>query len=231
MKKIGLVGGLGPESTLGYYQGIIDGFKATYAQSGYPEIGIESLDLKSFMALVQANAWERIAEVIADRFELLRKNGAQIGAVASNTPHKVFEQIQRQTALPLISIVEAACDHAVKAQLKTLCLLGTQVTMTDNFYQTVFDRQHMALVVPNPEEQALIQQKLFAEVEFGRVTPDTRRQFLAIVERIQHDHPVEGLILGCTELPLVIKEQDVKLAYLDTTAIHVAKIVEQCQFP
>ena len=227
MKKIGLVGGLGPESTLDYYQGIINAFKSSYEQTGYPEICIESVDLKSFMDLIKSNNWDGIVDVISRRFEALRNSGAHIGAIVSNTPHKVFEQIQQQTKLPLISIIESACDFAVQSNLKSLCLLGTEVTMAGSFYQKVFDRKSITLVVPNQNEQALIQQKLFSEIEFGIITPETRKQFIGIIERIQRDNPLDGLILGCTELPLVIKPEDTTLAYLDTTAIHVSKIVEQ----
>jgi len=229
MKKIGIVGGLGPASTLDYYKGIIDAFTPTYAQYGYPEISIESMDLKSITTLLQAGAWDEVIACIAQRCEVLKKAGADLGAIASNTPHKMFAQIQAGTSLPLVSIVEATCEHAQTYNLKRLCLLGTQLTMASDFYQQAFDRHGIELVVPAPDEQAYIQEKIFTEIEFGIIREQTRDTLLAIVGGIHQSRHLDGVILGCTELPLIIAPEDVGMHYLDTSAIHVAKIVALCR--
>jgi aspartate racemase len=229
MKKIGIVGGLGPESTLDYYRGIIEAFKPTYNQLGYPEIGIESVDLHSMIADAQAGAWDKIASMISDRFEILRRGGAELGAIASNTPHKVFDQVQQKTALPLLSIVEAAREHALHLGVKRLCLLGTKFTMESDFYQKAFHEAGLRVVVPNAEEIDYIQEKLFSEIEFGVINGRTRERFVSIIDRIAADRKIEAVILGCTELPLLLKPEDIGPQYIDTTAIHIAKIVERCQ--
>lgn len=229
MKKIGIVGGLGPESTVDYYRGIIEAFKPTYDQLGYPEIGIESLDLRSFMVDAQEGTWDKIASMISNRFEILRRGGAELGAIASNTPHKVFDQIQKGTSLPLLSIVEATRDYAVQLGAKKLGLLGTKSTMESDFYQKAFHDAGIRVVVPKLEEIDYIQEKLFSEIEFGIIKDDTKDRFVSIIDRIAADQKIEAVILGCTELPLLLKPEDISPHYIDTTAIHIAKIVKRCR--
>ena len=229
MKKIGIVGGMGPESTVDYYRGIINAFTPTYQTRGYPEISIESLDLKSIMKRIEAEAWDELAQTIADRCTLLEQGGAQIGAIASNTPHKVFEKIRSLTALPLISIVEAVCQYAAGRGLKSLCLLGTQLTMSSDFYQRAFGWHGIRCVTPPTEAQAYIQEKLFTEIEFGVIKEKTKQKLCAIIEDLRQEHRLDGILLGCTELPLIIRPNDIHADYINSSEIHIAAIVAQCQ--
>jgi aspartate racemase len=229
MKKIGIVGGLGPESTLDYYRGIIDAFKPTYETLGFPEIAVESVDLRSFTEQAQGGEWDRIAAMLIDRFEILRRGGADFGAIASNTPHRVFDQVQKGTTLPLLSIVEATRDHALQLGAAKLCLLGTGFTMRSDFFQGTFRKAGIEVVVPNQEEIEYIQDKIFSEIEFGIIKEDTRAGFLRILRRIETEQQIEGVILGCTELPMLLKPEDFSLHYIDTTAIHIAAIVDRCK--
>jgi aspartate racemase len=228
MKKIGIVGGLGPESTLDYYRGIIDAFKPTYETLGFPEIAVESVDLRSFTEQAQGGEWDRIAAMLIDRFEILRRGGADFGAIASNTPHRVFDQVQKGTTLPLLSIVEATRDHALQLGAAKLCLLGTGFTMRSDFFQRTFRKAGIEVIVPNQEEIKYIQDKIFSEIEFGIIKEDTRAGFLRILRRIETEQQIEGVILGCTELPMLLKPEDFSLHYIDTTAIHIAAIVDRC---
>jgi aspartate racemase len=227
MKKIGIVGGLGPESTVDYYRGIIDAFKPTYETLGFPEIAVESVDLRSFTELAQGGEWDRIAAMLIERCEILRRGGADFGAIASNTPHRVFPQVQQGTSLPLLSIVEAARDRALKLAAGKLCLLGTKFTMQSDFYQSAFRQSGMEVVVPNREEIMYIHNKLYSEIEFGIVKPETKAAFLRIIKRIETEQQVQGVILGCTELPMLLKPEDFPLHYIDSTAIHIEAIVER----
>jgi aspartate racemase len=229
MKKVGIVGGIGPESTLEYYRGIIDAFKPTFAQYGFPEIAVESIDMRSFIHHIEKSGWDTIAAFIASKFEALRVGGADFGVIASNTPHKVFDAIQAQTFLPLLSIVDATLNYSKKRDYRKLCLLGTKVTMGEDFYRYIFEKENIKLVVPDAKEQDYIQQKLFSEIEFGIIKEETKKQFLAIIERIVEHENIEGVILGCTELPLIIKSDDIKVQYIDTTQIHIASIVDLCR--
>ena len=229
MKKIGIIGGLGPESTIDYYKGIIHAFHPTYDQTGYPEIAIESCNLKEMHSYSSSDRWDKLAEILAGKAELLSQAGCDFGAIASNTPHMVFHEVQQMSALPLISIVEATCRYAADRRLTRLCLLGTGFTMRSDFYQKTFTREGIKLFVPAPDEIDYMHEKIFAELEFGIVKPDTKSKFITILKRVVNDNNCQGAIMGCTELPLIIKAQDINVAYLDTSAIHIHAIVERCK--
>ncbi len=226
MKKIALVGGLGPESTREYYRGIISGFKADYNELGSPEMVIESLNLKVILSLADAGNWGKISQIIALKFEVLRLAGAEFGAIASNSPHKVFESIQAATSLPLISIVTATCDAVRERGLSKVGLLGTKFTMQSDFYFEEFAKADIELVVPELREQKYIHEKLFSEIEHGLVKPETKQGFIKIVERVVRDNGIQGIISACTEFPLVIDSTDFSIDFFDTAAIHVASIVD-----
>ncbi len=229
MKKIGIIGGLGPESTLDYYRGIIDAFKPDYEQTGYPEMCIESVDLKAFIRYANKNEWDKVISSLAEKSEQLKKTGCDFGVIASNTPHRVFNEIATKTSLPLISIVETTCEYAKNIGMKKLCLMGTRFTMSSDFYQNVFDKKDIELIIPNDEEQDYIQEKLFSEIEFGIIKDKTRQGLIDIYNRILKKNQIEGLILGCTELPLILKPEHVDGAYIDPVALHIEKIVEYCR--
>jgi len=229
MKKIGIVGGLGPESTVEYYKGIIKAFHSNYDETGYPEIAIESCNMKEMLSYSDTDRWDKLADALADRFNLLKHAGCDFGALASNTPHKVFYEIQKQIKLPLISIVESACNFAKDNGLAKLCLLGTGYTMKSDFYQNVFNKQGIELFVPNKEEIEYMHQKIFSELEYGIVKEKTKERFIAILNRIVIENKCDGAIMGCTELPLIIKPEDISVNYLDTAAIHIREIVQTCK--
>jgi aspartate racemase len=189
---------------------------------------VESVDLRSFTEQAQDGEWDRIAAMLIDRFEILRRGGADFGAIASNTPHRVFDQVQKGTTLPLLSIVEATRDHALQLGAVKLCLLGTGFTMRSDFFQRTFRKAGIEVIVPNQEEIEYIQDKIFSEIEFGIIKEDTRAGFLRILRRIETEQQIEGVILGCTELPMLLKPEDFSLHYIDTTAIHIAAIVDRC---
>jgi aspartate racemase len=167
MKKIGIIGGLSPESTISYYDGIIDAFRPSYESSGFPEILINSLDLKHFTHLAQTGNWSAITKEIALRCERLKEAGADFGAIASNTPHKVFDNIAASTSLPLISIVEATKEFAIRKNFTKLILLGTAFTMSSTFYQDIFKEAGISLITPSAEEQKYIHSKIFSEMVLG----------------------------------------------------------------
>ncbi|MBT8099809.1 MAG: amino acid racemase [Gammaproteobacteria bacterium] len=226
MKKIALVGGLGPEGTLDYYRGIIDGFKADYNELGYPEMVIESLNLKAMLALAEAGDWDEISRIIAMKFEAARHAGADFGAIAANTPHKVFASIQAAGSLPLISIVTATCDAVRERGLRKAGLLGTGFTMQSGFYFDEFSDAGIELVVPAQRDREYMHEKLFTEIEHGIAKPETRQGFLEIVERLIRDNGLRGVVSACTEFPLVMQPTDFSVDWFDTAAIHIARIVD-----
>lgn len=228
MKTIGILGGLGPESTADYYREIIAAFNTRYAELAYPEIIIYSADLNEFMGLIRQAAWEKITAWLLDKIQRLHRAGADFAAIASNTPHIVFDALQAAAPIPLLSIVEQTSKKAEELGLKKLGLLGTKLTMVSDFYRVPFTRMGMEVVVPSEDEQRLIQHRLFSEIELGIFQDATRDELLGIAKRMRDEERIDGLILGCTELPLIITRSEFNIPFLNTTAIHCESIVEYC---
>jgi aspartate racemase len=229
MKKIGIVGGLGPESTVSYYKGIHKAFKNSYEKTGFPEIFIDSLNLKEFITLEEKGKWDKIERLIIKSVNGLEKAGADFGAIASNTPHYVFNEVSSKTKLPLISIVQSTLTYAKEKGFKKLGLMGTLFTMEANFYQDAFAKEGIKLYTPDKKERRYIQKKLFSEIEFGVIKKETKEKFVNIIKKMKNRHNIQGVILGCTELPLVIKKKDAGLPLLDIVEIHIKSIVEYCK--
>jgi aspartate racemase len=226
MKIIGIIGGLGPESTVDYYRQIIAAYREQQKDGSYPPIIINSIDLTKLRGFFEVNELGKAAEYLVDEVERLARAGAQCGLLSAVTPHIVFDDVSRQSPIPLVSIVEASCEAAKALGLKRLGLFGTRFTMQGRFYSDVFSREGMALVVPEPVEQAYVHDKYFAELVNGSFLPETRKQFLAIADRMIEREKMEGLILGGTELPLLLREATHQgIPLLDATRIHVQAIV------
>jgi aspartate racemase len=227
MKKIGIIGGLGPESTLVYYRGIIDAFHPTYSETGYPEIILESVNLRDAMTWAANNEWHKLVDLLSACFHNMELAGADFGAIASNTPHIVFAEIQSNTKLPLLSIVAVTRACAQKHGLKKMLLLGTGFTMASDFYQREFEPHGIEMIVPHEEEREFIHKIIFSELELGIVKESTRAQILSIINS-HKSTGIDGVILACTELPLSIKQSDLDLVCLDTGKIHIDAIAERC---
>jgi aspartate racemase len=228
MKKIGIIGGIGPESTLDYYRGIIDAFRERSGGMHAPDIIIYSADLAELIRIVEAKALDRLVVWLLDKIDALRRAGADFAVIASNTPHVVFEEVERRSPLPLISIVEATCAKAESLGVKRPGLMGTRFTMQADFFPKVFGGRGMAMAVPSAEEQQFIHEKLFSEIELGIIKEETREALLAIVKNMIARDAIDSLVLGCTELPLILPGEAHGIPFLNTTAIHVKSIVTHC---
>lgn len=228
MKKIGIIGGIGPESTLDYYRGIIDTFRERVGGMNYPDIIIYSADLTELLQILEAKALDRLVEWLLVRIEALRRAGAEFAVIASNTPHVVFDEVAKRSSLPLLSIVEAACAKAESLGVKRLGLMGTRFTMQADFFQRPFHQRGMTVIVPSVEEQQFIHEKLFTEIELGIIKESTREDLLSIVKKMIGRDAIDSLILGCTELPLILPGEAHGIPFLNTAAIHVESIVNYC---
>jgi aspartate racemase len=228
MKTIGIVGGLGPESTVDYYQRIIAAFVARRPAATYPEIVIFSANSDELFALVDRGDWSGIAALLLAKVRALAAAGADFAAISANTPHLVFDEVAAASPIPLLSIVEATRDAARAAGMKRLGLLGTRLTMSSDFYAKAFGRAGMEIVVPSKAEQELIHRRLMSEIELGVFKPETRAELNGVARRLQRDHAVDGIILGCTELPLIMTEPLDGMPLLNTSAIHCDRIVRAC---
>jgi len=226
MKTLGMIGGLGPESTVDYYRMIIAAYREQRQDGSYPAIIINSIDLNKVRDLVTANALADLAAHLVAEVQRLARAGADFGLVTANTAHIVFDDIRRQSPIPLISIVEATCDAARALGLKKLGLLGTRFTMQGRFFPAVFARAAMTLAVPAEREQTYIHEKYMNELVNGIFLPETRDRLMQIIGRLKEREHIDGVILGGTELPLLLRDapgQDIP--FLDTTRIHVKAAV------
>lgn len=228
MPKLGLIGGLGPESTVDYYQSLVSAYQKKHnSNKVLPHLVINSINMYQVFDFIDANNPNGLAGYLAEAVNQLEAAGATFAAISANTPHIVFDQVQQQVRIPMISIVEETV-HAVKKQgLKRVGLIGTRFTMENDFFKTPLLEAGITPIVPNRDEQALIHEKTVEELENGIVKEDTKALFLQIINRLVNDHQIEGLILGCTEHPMLIKEKDASLPLFNTTALHVAAIAER----
>jgi len=228
MKTLGIVGGIGPESTTEYYRQIIASYRQRKQDGSYPLIIINSIDMKKMLDLIAANELVRLTSYLVGEVQKLARAGADLGLLSSNTPHIVFDELSRQSPIPLLSIVEAACQATKKLGLKRVGLFGTRFTMQARFYPDTFSKEGMTIIVPGVEEQAYIHDKYMSELVNGIILSETRERLLAIADRLKTQEGIEGLILGGTELPLILQEESYNgIPFLDTTRIHVECAVAQ----
>lgn len=226
VKTIGLVGGIGPESTVEYYRCILAAASEQNPGEGAPSIFINSIDVNRLLGLAGANELGKLADYLTEAVEVLARAGAHCGLLASNTPHIVFDEVQRRSPIPLISIVRATFDAARAQGLKKLGLFGTRFTMQGRFYPEVFSRQGLGLAVPSPDEQEYIHDKYINELLKSVFLPETHQGLLGIIERFKTREGLDGLILGGTELPLILRDGAASgIPLLDTTRIHARSIV------
>lgn len=225
MKKIGIVGGLGPEATVDYYRIIVDSVRKR--QKGmYPEVIIYSLNIREFPNIdLERN---KLVDWLVNAVKSLERAGADVGLIAAGTPHIVFDEVKAVSPLPLLSIVEETCKAVDQLRLKKVGLLGTKITMSRDFFQRVFSKKGISIVVPNEQEQDYINKKLFTEIMFHNIVEDTRQGLLRIVKRLVESESIEAVILGCTELPLILTKDEYGIQFLNTTRIHAESAVDFC---
>src|SRR3989442_6699866 len=185
MKTLGMIGGVGPESTIDYYKNIIVLYRERRRDGSYPQFVINSINLKKGVDFMDANNLPGMADFLLEEIKKLAPAGASFGLIAANTPHIVFDDIAPKSPIPLISIVEATCAYAKARKMKCVGLFGTRYTMQADFYQKVFQREGIELVVPESQDQDYIHDKYFAELVPGNFLPETRAGLLAIVDRMK----------------------------------------------
>jgi len=228
MKTPGIIGGLGPEATLDYYRKIVDGYRTRTGDGSYPSLLLNSIDMQRTIRLVTANDLAGLMAFLSDEIQKLARAGADFGVLSAITPHLVFPALREQSPIPLLSIVEVTCREAERLGLKRLGLFGSRFTMAGRFFPEVFAHSGITLVSPTPAEQVFIHEKYMGELVAGKFLPETRAAFLALAERLRTEEKIAGLILGGTELPLLLRDvSDPKIPFLDPTQLHVNAIVER----
>jgi aspartate racemase len=227
-KLIGIIGGIGPESTIDYYRLFVSIYREHRPDGGYPPLLINCIDLARALKLVSSGDLEGLTAYMLEEIHRLARAGATHGLLSSNTPHIVFEEIESASPIPLISIVETACRAAAERELKRVGLFGTRFTMQGGFYQKVFAREGIEVVIPESDDQKFIHDTYLNELVNGIVRTETRERYIAIARRMKAGQRIEALILGGTELPLLLRGAiDIGVALLDTAHLHVERAVAE----
>lgn len=225
MKKIGIIGGLSAESTIEYYKILIKEYNKRKGGKSSPLLIIDSLDLEEAVDLMSNSDWDGVFNIIFQSAKNLEYAGAEVIIIATNTIHKIFDRLQEEINTPMISIVDVTAEAAKSKNLKKIGLLGTIFTMQSDFFQKTFQRYDLEIIVPNQEDQKLVNEVIFKELTFHIIKPESKRRYLDVIGRLRQEG-AEGVILGCTEIPLLIKQEDSPIPVFDTTTLHAMAALE-----
>ncbi|WP_040660285.1 aspartate/glutamate racemase family protein [Neisseria shayeganii] len=225
MKTIGIIGGMSPESTVLYYQIINRSVNARLGGNHSADIVMHSVDFERIVALQKAGDWAAAGAILADSARRLAACGAEVLVLATNTMHKVAPAIEAAVSIPLLHVVDATAA-AIRAQgLDTVALLGTRFTMSDGFYRERMQRLGIATLVPTPEEQDAVHRIIFDELCLGHIESRSKTRYLDIIAGLQAQG-AQGVILGCTEIGLLLQAEDCVLPLFDSAEIHALSAVE-----
>ncbi|MBD8006106.1 aspartate/glutamate racemase family protein [Bacillus norwichensis] len=224
-KTIGIIGGISPASTIKYYEKIIDLYYKKNKDYYYPEIKIHSLDFQYFTDLENENRKKEYIEYISASVNSLEKSGVDVVIMAANSPHSVFDIVSSKAGVPMISIAEETVKNAVKHNMKKVLLTGIKYTMKAAFYAELFEKNGIQLLVPSAQEQDEINSIIFDELVLNIITDESRNRMLEII----NNYTIDGVILGCTELPLLIQQEFCPVYVLDTMTLHVEAVLNHIQ--
>ncbi|MBT3363946.1 MAG: amino acid racemase [Chloroflexi bacterium] len=232
MKKIGIVGGYGPEATLYYYRIFIDlCCQISQLDGGYPELVIYSVNMREITRLRDGGQNDAVQIKLLQAIDSLHKAGADFAIIACNAVHQYYDEMKAKSPIPLLSIVDEACRAAKEKGLHRVGLLGAKPTMSLDFFPRVFARNGIDIVVPEEEEQLYISNKVVAELAKGIFLDDTREEYMKIARRMMADDGIEGLVLGCTEIPLLLDVTCGKalgIPLIDTSFVHMRAALDYC---
>lgn len=229
MKKIGLVGGIGPASTVDYYTGLIEKFRNEMGENVYPKIVIDSVNMQEATEYIANNDRKRSAELMLKSLSCLKAAGAEVGAITANTEHIVWDEMQSRFEIPVVSIVEAVTDEIIRRGYKRVLALGTVFTMKSGLYEKSLSAKGVETISPSEEDKELIGRLIFPNLENGLVISQDRERLLAVSEKYIRTKNAEAVLLGCTELPLAVGEGDLSVPVLNSTKIHIDAIFERAR--
>jgi len=221
-KRIGILGGMTAESTVLYYQHIFKRYEEQHGDLGYPEMMIYDVSFQRFADWMSVEDWDSIEEALLDGLKRLDAAGADFAVIATNTMHILYDKLESRSPIPLISIVDATAE-AVKAEgLTVVGLLGTRFTMEKPFYVDGLKRHGIEALVPDKDERECINRVVFQELAKGKLLQESRDKYLEIIDRLV-ERGAQGIILGCTEIPLLVRPEHTDVKLFDTAVIHAEK--------
>lgn len=230
MKTLGILGGTGPESTIDYYRLILEEHARLRPNEGNPPLLINSVNFVKIMHCASAQDWKGLAEWMAPEFAKLKRAGADFGLIAANTPHLAMPYLEPICPLPLLSIVESTVDYAKDSGFRKVGLLGTRSTMEGPMYPAAFERAGISVCIPNDPDKEYVDRRYFDELFVGVFLDETRHGLIQVIRRMVEQDGIEAVILGGTELPLILRESQGEVPFLDTAKIHckaaVRRIIE-----
>jgi aspartate racemase len=229
-RKIGILGGMSPESTVTYYEHITRAYTQRFGDYGYPEVLIYSVNFQRFVDWQHAGQWQAAAAEMARGLESLRRAGAGFGLIATNTMHIVFDEVQRQVGMPLISIMDATAEAITGAGLRSVGLLGTVFTMRERFFRAHLAAAGIEVRVPDPADQERMNSIIYDELCSGRILEESRAFFLSIVDRLCRQG-AQGIVLGCTEIPLLVRQEHCAVPVFNTTILHADSALRRAIAP
>jgi aspartate racemase len=218
-KRIGIIGGLSPESTSEYYLYITRTYTERFGDHNYPEIVIYSVRFQPYIDYPKLDQWEPIAEGLTEAAHRLESAGADFIIIATNTMHLVFDRVQAAVQIPMLSLVDAVGEIIVQNGFTTIGLLGTRFTMEKTFYHDSLAKKGIRVITPASEDREYINNVIYSELVAGKFTDESRAGFVKIIDKLA-TQGAEGIILGCTEIPLLVRPGDTSLPLFDTTRIH-----------
>jgi aspartate racemase len=218
-KKIGILGGLSPESTVHYYQYITRAYTERFGDYGYPEIIIYSVSFQPYVDWPKEDRWDLIVQGLSEAAQRLETAGADFILIATNTMHLVFDQVQASVQIPMLSLLDAVGEAVLARGMRTVGLLGTQFTMEKTFYQDALGQKGITVLVPDAVDRKYVNDVIYRELVAGQIRDEARAGFVATIKKLAA-RGAEGVILGCTEIPLLVGEADAGMPLFDTTTIH-----------
>lgn len=226
MKTIGLIGGMSWESTLSYYKGINEGVKKSLGGLHSAKVALYSVDFAEIEQLQHQGEWDKTAEILSAAARSVEAGGADFFLICTNTMHKVAEAVEKSVAIPLVHIADATGELLVKDGIKRVGLLGTRFTMEQAFYKNrLSDKFGIDVVIPDEAEREIVHQVIYTELCLGQINNASCNQYLKIISSL-HNQGAEAVILGCTEITLLVQQTQTAIPLYDTTEIHARKAVK-----
>ena len=226
MKKLGLVGGTGPESTLMYYKELNTRIDQLTGRAAMPDLAIESVDFRKAWAYVSTGNYDKLADYLSEKVFCLKSAGCEVISLTAGTMHIVIDEIEQKTGVSLVSIPKAVVEEAVSRGFKKVGLLGTIFTMEKDYMKKDLLDMGIEVCVPEKEDRELVARRIFEELEMGIVKEETLKEFQALLSKMKAEQGIEAVILGCTELPLLLNSENCPLPVLDSVEIHIRKLIE-----
>lgn len=214
-KRIGIVGGISPQSTALFYKLLVEKHFKKFQDYYYPEIIIHSVNFGKVKDYQKINDKSEYIQEFVNAINSLERAGVDFAVIASNTPHRVFSDIEQKVSIPMKSIIDSVAEYAVNNSMKNLLLLGTDYTMKEDFYITGLKKRNLKTIVPSDSEQKFVNDIIFNELVKGEINDSSKSWLIQIIS----NYSVDAVILGCTELPLIIKAKDVSIPVIDTTDV------------